>query len=725
MNLRIALYTLLLSSISLSLSGQISSNSWAEFDEDNDNSGLERWIVPDKYRAVTIEKRSTTLLGNVINQENGASVEIDIPLPDGGFEKFAVSRNQVLPQALAAKFPQIITMTGESLDRPSRRIYMDLTPSGLHGMIIGEGQTIFLDPYFNGNDEVYVSYYKKDFSRSPLNGWSCDFDNDKALEIKQDRLKLEPEIKFQNKRRTALVTKRYRLAVAVTGEYTALFGGTVAGGLASVVTAINRVTGIYETEVGVELTLVPNNDLIIFTDAGTDPFVNASSDINRVQAAIDSRIGSANYDVGHVFTSSNGGVASLGVVCINGSKARGMTGLPNPTGDPFYVDYVSHEIGHQFDGLHTFNGDSNACSGGNRSGSAAYEPGSGATIQAYAGICGNDNLQNNSDAYFHLKSLMEITDLINGSAASCAQEINFGNNMPTSNANVNGINGKMIPASTPFELTGDGSDIDGDNLTYQWDQWNLGPQRDLNAPDNGSSPIIRSFFATSSKTRVIPNIDDLLNNTTTLGERLPTADWTSMNFQFTVRDNKGGWMNDMITISVVSAAGPFLVTSQNTGGTISGTINVTWDVAGTDANGINCADVDVLLSTDGGRTYDIVLADDIDNNGSASITLPEIFVDNARIKVKCSDNIFFDINNEPLVVIPSSVPCNTVSEITANPIADGIYSSAAELSASGAVPLDGDVIFTGTTAVNILDDFEVINTGQLEARIYPCTVTRE
>lgn len=457
--------------------------------------------------------------------------------------------------------------------------------------------------------------------------------------------------------------RTYRLAVACTGEYAVAATGVVSPTksqvLSKVVTSVNRVDGVYETEVAVRLVLVANDTLILFTNASTDPFTgnnNASTLINESQTVCNANIGSANYDIGHTFSTGGGGLAMLGCVC-GSSKARGITGSPNPVGDPYDIDYVAHEMGHQFGGNHTFNAGSGSCSG-NRNAATSVEPGSGITIMAYAGICGTNDLAPHSIAYFHAVSYDEIVNFTNGGAGnSCANTSPTGNSIPV----VNAWSTYTVPKSTPFTLNGLATDADGDPLVYSWEETDPGSA--TGNWNSGNKPFFRSYDPDTNTWRMFPKLSVVLsgNLTGTKGEYAPGSAQT-LNFRFTVRDMQMGgggvcYKNGQV---VVSAAGPFAITYPNTTGITwaSGSSQtITWNVNGTDMAPVSCDTIDVYISYDGGQTWSMFLQG-TPNDGSELITVPTLGTTNntVRIRIICSDNIFFDINdNNFTITAPSSV----------------------------------------------------------------------
>jgi len=383
--------------------------------------------------------------------------------------------------------------------------------------------------------------------------------------------------------------------------------------------------------------------------------------LSQNQSNLDSVIGSANYDIGHVFSTGGGGIAYLGCVCRAGVKARGVTGLPYPIGARFYVDYVAHEMGHQYGANHSFNGNSGGCSG-NRNWSTAYEPGSGSTIMAYAGLCSGQNIQGFSDDYFVWISIQEIISYTtSGSGNSCPVVTGTGVVEPDVNA---GQGGFWIPLDTPFELTCEAATTGAP--TYSWEESDRGPAGHPNFP-TGTAPIFRSFDYVETETRVFPKLSDLLRNQQTMGEILPSYS-RDMSFRITVRDFQAGGVgvtNDYIAFDVADI-GPFLVTYPNTDLTWLGGSNETvqWDVASTDGAPVNCANVDIHLSVDGGYTWPHLLAANTPNDGSESVTVPDVGTYIARIKVKAADSVFFDVSDEDFEIEESTVGVEDASTVT-------------------------------------------------------------
>ncbi len=687
----VTLAALLASLASLSTAvAQVEGDSlWSDADESFLKNAGEREVTPRRYRTVALDLAGLERLlasapleddGDLTRAPRAGELALSLPLPDGSFGRFSVVESPIMEARLAAKYPRIRTYRGQGLDDPSATVRFDLTPAGFHAMIRSPAGRVFIDPFSRGDTEHYVSYWARDAGGAGRGG-TC------GVRDGYDSTDLVAAYRVSGGG-SGSTLRTYRVAVAATGEYTIFHGGTVPLGLAAIVTAMNRVNEIYETEAAIRMVLVADNDQIVYTDPGTDPYTNdnGSAMLGQNQTNLDAVIGSANYDIGHVFSTGGGGIASLRVPCVNGSKARGVTGLPAPVGDPFYVDFVAHEMGHQWGGNHTFNGDDGNCAGGNRNGPTAYEPGSGSTIQAYAGICGSQNLQSNSDAYFHGISLDEIIAYSTaGNGDTCAVPTATGNDPPAVDAGA----AYTIPLETPFELCGSATDPNGDPLTFGWEQFDLGPAGPPDMP-TGNAPIFRSFTPTDSPCRIFPRLDDLIAGTQTIGEVLPTYART-MSFRLTARDNRaagGGVGDDATAVTVSDLAGPFLVTSPNTAISLpQGTAqNVTWDVASTDLAPVSCATVDILLSSDGGLTYPTSLATGVANSGSQSVNLPDLAIFNARVQVRCAGNIFFDISDVdfgigvPIVTI--TAPAGGSTSVEGDPVT---------FSGTASDPEDGDL----------------------------------
>lgn len=639
---------------------------WSDLVESSVANQNDRPIIPQKYRLVALDLAAFQAQVAQAPQENSDAARntarlFSLPLPDGTFGRFRIVESPVMAPELAAQFPTIKTYAGQGIDDPTATVRFDWTPAGFHALVIAAGGTVYIDPYQRNDTATYISYYKRDFI-APV---TKKFTEQPPLVFDAKRAEALSALAAQGvPRSVGTQLRRYRLAVAATGEYTQFHGGTVNQALGAIVTSINRVTGVYEREVAVRLTLVANNNLIIYTNPNGDPFTNDDPGalLDENQTIIDSIIGNNNYDVGHVFSTGGGGLAALGVPCVTGWKAQGETGSSSPVGDPFDIDYVAHELGHQFGANHTFNGNAGACNG-NRNGSTAYEPGSGSTIMAYAGICGAQDLQPNSDDDFHTVSFDEIVIYTTqGDGSSCGTITNTGNTPPVPDAG----SSYTIPKQTAFTLTGAATDANNDPLTYEWEEFDLGSS---GAPNSTNPPFFRSFVATTNASRTFPKWSNIINNSTTIGEVLPSTART-MNFRFIARDNRsgGGGVNYDSTTVVVANVGPFQVTAPNTAVTwnVGSNQNVTWNVAGTNSAPVNCATVNIRLSTDGGLTYPVALANGVANNGSASITVPAQNTTSARVQVACAGNIFFDISNVNFTISGSGGPTPTRTPTATN-----------------------------------------------------------
>jgi subtilisin-like proprotein convertase family protein len=629
-------------------------------------SKMDRASMPREYQLFSLDFNALKAQLQLAPLENTGSsnVIVDFPNQNGEFTSYRIFDAPIMEAGLANRYPDIKSYTGISIDGVSS-IRFSTTIFGLHVMsLTGNTGTYYIDTYTK-NLENYIVYGRNTISSS--NAFSCLVQEEELA----PRL-LETSSVAANDGRF----RQYRLAMACTIEYAAFHinaagvgTGTLAQKKAAVLAAMNvtmtRVNGLYERDMSLRMNLVANNDLVIFVNS--DNFDNETANIliDESQVEIDAAIGSANYDIGHTVSTGGGGLAQLNSPCTS-SKARGITGSGSPVGDPFDIDYVAHEVGHQFGAGHTFN---NSC-GGNRAAGTAVEPGSGSTIMGYAGICTPD-VQNNSDAHFHTVSLNQMMSFTIGTG-NCAPNALNSNNPPVVNAGVD----RTIPKGTPFILFPQSvTDANGDSLTYCWEQIDNAVATQPPTPNNTTGPSFRSNPPVAAPERYMPSLATVVaGNIANTWEVVSTAG-RAYNFALTVRDNRmpngGQTTRDNVIVTASNTIGPFSVSSQNTSENWQGgqSKTITWVRNGAESLSAN---VDIYLSTDGGVTFPTLLTPSgVPNSGSAVITVPDVASQTCRIMVRAKENIYYAVNATNILIGVVTNVCTTYNYTIPFTPADG------------------------------------------------------
>ncbi|MEI8279751.1 MAG: M12 family metallo-peptidase [Bacteroidota bacterium] len=646
---------------------------------------------------------------------------LELPLPDGSFRDFHVWQSSMMEQPLAEHFPNIKTYTAYAIGNQTITAKIDFTEYGFSAMIYDGDNTSFIDPYSNENDDIYMVTYKNDQFRNANERMRCDVVTDNKnpingdLHLGESTLPKNEAFHNTNDNGNPIGAKvqyghnlhRYRLAISADHFYCQAATGTTSANpptmaqcMSKIVTSINRVNGVYERDFSGMMIIVAKDTAIVWPAAtgntsGADPYTaaidaNSGQCLTTNQTQCDSKIGTANYDYGHIFTTGGGGLSGLGIVCSGNQKAQTVTGSPTPTGDGFDIDYVAHEMGHAWGCNHAFNdGTNGSCGGGNRNAGTAYEPASGTSIMNYAGICSPDDMQQHSDAYFHAISLKEENAYIElGAGHSCANDSNLNHLYATLPAFAATY---AIPDSTPFELISPAiTDSSADTANrFCWDQYDLGAAFSFNTGIPTVGPCFRSFNPSLSRTRVFPTMSNVLVGTVSyFGERLANTARTQ-HFCLTTRSFFHGYgtvltPTDQITLNI-QATGRFKVTSPAAGANWNGGTSqtVTWDVVNTTAAPISCDSVDIYISNSVANVLNDVWAYYIGkfpNTGTATFTSPNpaATLTQARVKVKGHNNVFFNVNagyftltyNSGSAVTPNSVSntVNTIGEVKVYPV---------------------------------------------------------
>jgi len=609
----------------------------------------------DYIQSFAIAPQEDQLVGEKSN------VQVSILMPNGQLQAFRVVKNDLMDPAFEAAFPEIGSYTLVSVDNEQVIGRSTLSPYGFMATIFSEQGLVSVRPL----DMKNPVEHEVTLERGINTHFSCGV---------TEEIKAEPQLFFQK----TIITngdqlRTYNLAIVTTGEFAQTYGGTEASASAAVTQAVAAVELIYERDLAVNFNLLPP---AIYLNPSTDPFSGSDRISLAVNTVATNFPNSGDYDIGHALHSSGngwgGGIAGLSALCSDNPsgngvrKAAGWTSLGNNLANGGGIGVFAHELGHMFGMPHTWNGQGGGCSLSNHSSGSAYEIGSGSTIMSYQGLCSsNQNIPNdqvvypgnNDGQYFHVNGLELAVNLMN--ARSCGVSTPTGNFPPDIDANPCGQASYTIPIGTPFRLRGEGSDFNGDVLYYSWEQYDedgageptyglIGSQ----AASNPLAPLFRSLPYVTSPERFFPSMDLILNEDFESSfEPLPTVA-RDMTFRLTARDLRpGGGAIEVDEVRfTVAPEGPFNVTAPLNGTAVEtgpgNPTTITWDVNGTDAF---CTNVKLLISVDGGQTYNIELLSSTANDGSEDVIFPNTLpnASDCKLMVACADNdcvMFFDVS---------------------------------------------------------------------------------
>ncbi len=637
------------------------------------DKAVARLAYPKEFKLFNLNTNALRKeLFSIVDSKSSKSVTtIYLPNAAGAMEAFEVVEASNFEPDLQGQFPEIRAYSGKGITDKFATLKLSISPVGMQTMVFRtDKDNEFIEPY-SADHNVY-SVYSSHRAKGNL-PWTCSTDEKAIFEEMKGSAGAATTSSAVGA--SAGTLKTMRLAQSCNGEYSNYFGATSAAQVGLVLSAFNatltRCNGVYEKDLALHLNLIASTTSVIYYNPSTDPYSTTLSQWNlQLQQTLTAVIGSANYDIGHMFGKSGGGgnAGCIGCVCVNPASKRSLakgSGITSPAdgipqGDNFDIDYVVHEVGHQLGANHTFSM-SNEGTGVNK------EVGSGITIMGYAGITAQDVAPHSIDIY-HQASIAQIQANLASKTCPVTTNITANNVVPV----IAALSNYTIPISTPFELTGVATDANADPLTYCWEQNDNASSTQTGAssvasPTKATGPNWLSFSPVVSGTRTFPRLSTILaglNVTPPLAggdaganiEALSSVART-LNFRLTVRDNhpyssvapvavaQTAFADAIVTVS--NTSGPFAVTAPNQAVSWVGNSSqtITWSVNNTTAAPVSCANVRISLSTDGGLTFPSVLVASTPNDGSEVLVIPNIATTTARIKVEAVGNVFFDISN--------------------------------------------------------------------------------
>ena len=344
---------------------------------------------------------------------HGATLEL--PLCTGGTVELTLTESTILPPEMQSADPDLLPFNGygtSSVDGSGVHADVTFTAIGIHAQLWTSKGVCYVDPHSAGRTDVYSIYHASDPHPSGANPYPArtrdagrgvdPFDplTHDYLANQQSRRSLQDVATTGGSPGFMLVTppsgktwqRTYRIAVLPTYEYAQFAASTGLTTLALMTMSFQRALGVWAREMGFYFQFASTQNLLLNLTLNALPNNNLDPSM-KAAAGLAARLGlqESQYDFGHIVCVGGAGGMGGGQPCSadpNG-KWQGATCGTAPVGDSYDVEYLAHEMAHQFGLSHVWSGMRGGCTADQFSPAGALEVGSGSTLVTYAGICGS------------------------------------------------------------------------------------------------------------------------------------------------------------------------------------------------------------------------------------------------------------------------------------------------------------------------------------------------
>ena len=393
---------------------------------------------------------------------------------------------------------------------------------------------------------------------------------------------------------------------------------------------------VYMRDIGVKFELV-DDERLITTEPSEEKFKishNSSYVVGLSTQVINDLIGEENYDIGiSISYTSSRGIRGLAIIDGGYRASDKGAAVATPT-----KDVIAHEIGHLFGARHTFSG-------------SVSDPASEKTEYDRGQSIMSHGVERE---FFSLSSIQRIREKL--LQAPYKRGITFASNPPKIDA-TKIKKAYTIPKDTYFQFHIPATDPDSSQLLYMVQQRDVRLGEEVSIAQYAIVKPSEREPVTFSRVYSLKTGNEIANSWTPHQQAGTFTFWLGVSDALPEQNEDYIVQYDLAETKVTVKEGiPFQVTTQTIGKNykVGDKLSLTWSV---DNDIFKATKVRILLSDDLGKTFKYTLAENIDNNGSYELTLPNLSIGKILygetslkvpagvIKIEVIDGIAFAMTN--------------------------------------------------------------------------------